>query len=178
MLNLPLGQLAFMNPWILTGLLALPLLWFLLRVFPPAPRLIRLPGAWLLEGLIPDEQTTSKTPWWLILLRSVLAALILVALAQPVVNPAQSLGISGNMRLVIENGWDAGQTWNRQIQVAEHLLDQAGRDKREIYILTTAPDPGQAEPSQQGPMTVAQTRTILRGLKPRAWPADAPAAAL
>ena len=114
MLNLPLGQLAFMNPWILTGLLALPLLWFLLRVFPPAPRLIRLPGAWLLEGLIPDEQTTSKTPWWLILLRSVLAALILVALAQPVVNPAQGLDISGNMRLVIENGWDAGQTWHRQ----------------------------------------------------------------
>lgn len=178
MLNLPLGQLAFMNPWILTGLLALPLLWFLLRVFPPAPRLIRLPGAWLLDGLIPDEQTTSKTPWWLILLRSVLAALILVALAQPVVNPAQGLDISGSMRLVIENGWDAGQTWNRQIQVAEHLLDQAERDKREIYILTTAPDPGQAEPAQQGPMTAAQARTILRGLKPRAWPADAPAAAL
>ena len=70
MLNLGFGNLAFVNPWILAGLLALPLLWFLLRVFPPVPRMIHLPGTWLLEGLVPDRQTTSKTPWWILLLRT------------------------------------------------------------------------------------------------------------
>lgn len=178
MLILPFGHLAFMNPWILSGLLALPLLWFLLRVFPPAPRLIHLPGAWLLDGLIPESQTTSKTPWWLILLRTVLAAMILIALAQPVINPAQGLDLKGSIRLVIENGWSSGQTWNQQINAAATLLDRAERDKLQVYLLTTAPDASQTEPSQQGPMTAAQAKTVFRGLKPRPWPSDFPAAVL
>ncbi|HEY8189650.1 MAG TPA: DUF4159 domain-containing protein, partial [Micavibrio sp.] len=170
MFGFPAGQIAFLDPWILAGLLALPLLWFLLRVFPPAPRIIRLPGAWLLDGLVPDDQTTSKTPWWLLLLRTVLAALILLALAQPVINPAESLNIQGNLRIVMENGWAASQTWAQQRQAADNILDRAARDRREVYIMTTAPDPGQTALTQQGPMSAAQAETILRGLKPRPWP--------
>ena len=33
-----LSQISFGAPWLLTGLLALPVLWLLLRVTPPAPR--------------------------------------------------------------------------------------------------------------------------------------------
>ena len=36
---LQLGPLAFAQPWMLAALVALPLLWWLLRVTPPAPRL-------------------------------------------------------------------------------------------------------------------------------------------
>lgn len=171
MTELALGQFAFLNPWILAGLVALPVLWFLLRVFPPAPRLFYLPTAWLLDGLVPDEQVTSKTPWWLLLLRTLLAALILIALAQPVINPAESLNVRGALRFVIEDSWAAAQTWPLQMKAADTLLDRAARDKKEIYILTTAPDAGQTEPVQQGPMTASQARTILHGLKPKPWPA-------
>lgn len=171
-----LGQIVFMNPWILAGLLALPVLWFLLRVFPPVPRMIHLPSAWLLDGLIPEQQTTSKTPWWILLLRTLIAALILLALAQPVINPAESLNIGGSLRIVMDNGWASGQTWRLQSDAARQLVDRAARDQRDIYILTTAPEAGAAEPVQQGPMTAAQAQSILRGLKPQAWPADYKAA--
>ncbi|MGZ9109289.1 MAG: DUF4159 domain-containing protein [Micavibrio sp.] len=167
-----LGQIVFMNPWILAGLLALPVLWFLLRVFPPVPRMIHLPSAWLLDGLIPEQQTTSKTPWWILLLRTLIAALILLALAQPVINPAESLNISGSLRIVMDNGWASGQTWQLQSDAARQIVDRAARDQRDIFILTTAPEAGASEPLQQGPMTPAQAQSILRGLKPQAWPAD------
>ena len=173
-----LGQLVFLNPWILTGLLALPVLWFLLRVFPPLPRMVHLSSAWLLDGLIPEQQTTSKTPWWILLLRTVIAALILLALAQPVINPAESLNLRGAVRLVIDNGWAAAQTWPLQTEAAKQLLDRAARDHAETYILTTAPEPGAADPVQHGPMTAAQAQTILRGLKPHPWPGDYDAARL
>ncbi|MDB5491769.1 MAG: putative rane protein, partial [Micavibrio sp.] len=171
MLNLPFTSVAFLNPWILSGLLALPIIWFLLRVFPPVPRMVHLPGAWLLEGLVPDRQTTSKTPWWLILLRTVLAALIILSLAHPVVNPAESLNLRGSLRLVIDNDWSAAQTWSRQVQSAEQYLDRAARDRLQVFILTTTPEPGQTDIVQQGPMTAAQAQTIVRGLRPRPWPA-------
>lgn len=173
-----LGQVVFLNPWILTGLLALPVLWFLLRVFPPLPRMVHLSSAWLLEGLIPEQQTTSKTPWWILLLRTAIAALILLALAQPVINPAESLNLRGGVRLVVDNGWAAAQTWSQQKEAAEQILDRAARDHAETYILTTAPEPGATDPLQHGPMTAAQAQSILRGLKPHPWLGDYKAARL
>lgn len=176
MINLMSGTLAFLNPWILLGLLGLPVIWFLLKVFPPVPRMIHLPGAWLLEGLVPDRQTTSKTPWWLLLLRTLLTALILLALAHPVINPAESLNIRGALRLVIDNDWASAQTWSQQIQAANQILDRASRDQLETYILTTAPEPGQTTISQQGPMPAARAKTIVNGLKTHPWPASYTAA--
>ena len=86
-----LGNLMFMNPLILWGLAALPALWFLLRVIPPAPKLIVLPTTRFLVGLIPDRQTSSHTPWWILLLRMLIAALVILAFARPVYNPAVAL---------------------------------------------------------------------------------------
>jgi len=48
---LALGSLAFAAPWILLGLAVLPVLWWLLRVTPPAPRRVRFPALRLLLGL-------------------------------------------------------------------------------------------------------------------------------
>ena len=32
-----LGPIAFLSPWLLAGLLALPVIWWLLRTIPPRP---------------------------------------------------------------------------------------------------------------------------------------------
>jgi len=42
-------------------------IWWLLRVTPPAPRQIAFPAIRLLLGLTPREETPARTPWWLIL---------------------------------------------------------------------------------------------------------------
>ena len=62
--------IAFSTPWLLLGLTALPVLWLLLRVVPPAPIKRRFPGVALLLGLIDDDHKTDKTTWWLLLLRT------------------------------------------------------------------------------------------------------------
>lgn len=167
-----LANIVFMNPWVLVGAASLPILWFLLRVMPPAPQRIVLPTARFLAGLVPDTQTPSRTPWWILILRILIAALVLLALAQPVYNPAQGLPGSGPIRLVIDNSWPSAQTWTTQIQAAEESLAQAGREKREIYILTTAPPPGEETPAQLGPLSYGEALPVLRGIKPRPWPAS------
>ena len=63
------------------------MIWWLLRVTPPAPRRIAFPAIRLLLGLAPREETPARTPWWLILLRMVLAGLVILALAHPLLNP-------------------------------------------------------------------------------------------
>ncbi len=48
---LSLGPVAFAAPWLLLALPALPILWWLLRVTPPAPRRIAFPALRLLRDL-------------------------------------------------------------------------------------------------------------------------------
>ena len=52
-----LGPFLFLQPWALLGLLALPLLWLLLRATPPEPKRFALPSLALLDDLKPDEET-------------------------------------------------------------------------------------------------------------------------
>src|SRR5919108_3264975 len=108
---LSLGPLAFAAPWLLLGLAVLPVLWWLLRVTPPAPRRIRFPAIRLLLGLVPKEETPAKTPLWLIILRMVLASLVILALAHPLLNPTARLSGSGPVLLVVDDGWAAGRDW-------------------------------------------------------------------
>ncbi len=75
--------LAFASPLILLGLLALPVLWWLLRLIPPRPRRIAFPPTRILFEIEPKEETPARTPWWLTLLRLLLAALIIIAAAGP-----------------------------------------------------------------------------------------------
>ncbi len=167
-----IGNLVFLNPWILSGLLALPVLWWLLKITPPSPRLIVLPTARFLAGLIPEKQTPSHTPWWILLLRLLIAALVIIAMAGPVYNPSAQLGKSGPLRLVIDNDWASAQVWDDETNTALQLLAEAARNNKEIHIVTTAPVAGEERPFMQGPVSASQAESIVKGLKPLPWPAQ------
>src|SRR5919199_6186206 len=109
---LSLGPLAFAAPWLLLGLAVLPVLWWLLRVTPPAPRRIVFPAIRLLLGLVPREETPARTPLWLILLRMALAALVILAVAHPLLNPQPRLASTGPVLLVIDDNWAAARDWS------------------------------------------------------------------
>ena len=84
-----IGPLGFTTPLLLLGLIALPILWLLLRAVPPAPIRRRFPGVALLLGLQDKDHETDKTPWWLLLLRMAAIAAAIIAFAGPVLNPQQ-----------------------------------------------------------------------------------------
>jgi hypothetical protein len=166
------GQLAFTTPWALTALLALPALYLLLRVTPPAPLRIVFPATRFLEGLIPKTQTPSHTPWWILLLRLLVAALLLLSLSGPILNPANPLSGKGPLRLVIDNGWSAAQSWNDIQSEAESLIKQAGRERREIYLQTTAPEQQDKPISLRGPLSESEALANIKSLKPLPWRRD------
>ncbi|WP_372886885.1 BatA domain-containing protein, partial [Shimia sp.] len=104
--------IGFTAPWLLLGLLALPVLWILLRALPPAPVRRRFPGVALLLGLQDRNSVAERTPWWLLLLRALALAALIVGLAGPVLNPAAPAE-DGQKRLAIllDGSWAAGADW-------------------------------------------------------------------
>ncbi|MGE3295318.1 MAG: DUF4159 domain-containing protein, partial [Geminicoccaceae bacterium] len=171
---LSFGTFAFAQPWLLIAALTLPAIWLLLRVTPPAPRRIAFPPFLLLARLISPERTPARTPWWLLLLRLLIAALLIFALAGPVLNPAPRLGGGGPLLLVVDNGWAAAKHWSQRIDLARELLLQAEREGREVMLLETAPDPD--ERVELKPMTAREASESLAGWQPRPWPVDRAAA--
>ena len=167
----------FAAPWVLLALPALPLLWWLLRVTPPAPRSESFPAIRLLMGLHAREETPARTPWWLLLLRMVAATLVILALARPVLDAGSTLAGSGPVLLVVDNGWASAGDWPRRMQAANTLLDRAERAGREVALLATAPDGSAAAPQATVPLPVADLRARVAALHPEAWPPDRAAAA-
>ena len=102
-------SLSFSSAWILAGLAALPVIWWLLRLTPPRPETVPFPPASLLLGLHAREKTPIRSPWWLTLLRMIIAATVIAALAGPVIKPVTSATQTAAEPLVVavDNGWAA-----------------------------------------------------------------------
>jgi len=168
---LTLGALSFAVPWLLVALVTLPVLWWLLRAVPPAPNRIVFPAIRLLFGLSQHEETPHRTPWWLLALRLVLAGLVILALAHPVLDPGQTLRGSGPLVLVIDNDWSAGQNWEARRETALNLIDEADRENRVVYIATSART-GTTTRTPLRPLSAAEARDRIRMLAPQPWASD------
>ncbi|MEL6980615.1 MAG: BatA domain-containing protein, partial [Pseudomonadota bacterium] len=127
---LSVGALGFLQPWFLAGLLALPLLWLLLRATPPRARRIAFPGVRVLLGLEDRERTPQRTPLWLLLLRMAAAALLLLAFAEPLLNPKARSASDGPLLLVMDGGWASAPDWAARRGAAEDALRQAAERDR------------------------------------------------
>ncbi|CUX36999.1 MULTISPECIES: DUF4159 domain-containing protein [Agrobacterium] len=129
----------FTSPYILFGLLALPAIWWLLRLTPPRPKAEVFPPLKILATVLKREETPSKSPWWLTLLRIALAAAVIFALADPVVNPRNnSIAGSGPLVLVVDNSWASAPDWERRVATAQALIGDAERADRPVSISFTA----------------------------------------
>ena len=169
-----MGALSFTSPFILLALGALPLIWLLLRATPPAPKRERFPAFIILRKLKNAEETPDRTPWWLLLLRLLLAAMIILALAGPVLNAPQTGAHKGPLLIVVDDTLAAAQQWRvRRDAIAEAAAEAAQTD-RQAFLLTTAP---QLVPAPLQPMSGEALEAAAAGLEPAPFFADRAGAA-
>jgi hypothetical protein len=130
---LPLG---FAEPLVLIGLLTLPVLWLLLRLIPPRPRRIDFPPTRLLLEIAPKDETPARTPWWLTLMRLVLAGLVIVAAAGPLWNPPLTTKTSrAPIAILVDDGWTAAAAWDARLRTAQDIIARAESDHRAVALI-------------------------------------------
>jgi len=157
--------LSFAEPFLLLGLLSLPVLWWLLRVMPPRPRRIEFPPTRLLFDIAPKEETPSRTPWWLTLLRLLAAALVIFAAAGPIWNPQTSLaGSHAQLMILLDDGWSAASSWDARMKAADELIANADSDRRGVALVPLS------EPARDITLMPSGTaRVALRQLSPKPY---------
>jgi len=167
-----IGSLAFATPLLLVALIALPVLWWLLRAVPPAPIRRRFPGVALLLGLKDDESQTDKTPWWLLLLRMAALAAAIIGFAGPVLNPQAERTGEGPLLILMDSSWASARDWGDRLDRAELLLDEASRAGRPAAIVQLTDLPAGDLPLQSANAWAAR----LPSLDPAPYLADYDAA--
>lgn len=170
---LALGPLAFTQPWLLGALALLPVIWWLLRATPPSPRRVIFAPLFILRKLVSPERTPARTPLWLLLLRLLIATLLILAMAGPVLYPRAELVPGRDLLIVLDDGWAAGPGWERRLQTLQALLDQAERQLLPVHLLRTAP--GRDGISLKHADASTLRREVADWL-PSPWPVDREAA--
>ncbi|WP_265517000.1 DUF4159 domain-containing protein [Nitratireductor luteus] len=161
--------LSFGAPMVLWGLLALPVIWWLLRLTPPKPQTETFPPLKILARVLRKEETPHKSPWWLTLLRLLLAALVILALADPVFNPREKIAVEGQaLAIVMDNGWNAAPDWERRVATAERLIVDAKESDVPVVLALTAEKPAQ----DIGPFNADTALERLNAAEPRPVPTD------
>jgi hypothetical protein len=162
--------IAFAAPAVLAALILLPVIWWLLRITPPRPRQEAFPPTRLLLEIARKQETPNKSPWWLTALRLALAALVIFALAGPILRPAADAlpGDSGPLLLVVDNGWASAGRWEEISATAKRVIARAGDSNRPVALVAGAEDTAQ----QMTPADAATALKHLEALEPRPWPDD------
>jgi hypothetical protein len=158
-----IAGIGFAHPWLLLGLLALPILWILLRAVPPAPRRQPFPAVTLLLGLGDDESLSDRTPWWLLLLRMLALAAAIIGLAGPVLNPESRQSGSGPVLVVLDATWAGANGWELTRDQISMRLEDAGRAGRPVALLRLT-DPDELQFRAAGDWLQQ-----LPGLDPQPW---------
>lgn len=107
------GSMLFQAPMALGLLIALPIIYFLLRVSPPAPRRVFFAPLRLLFDIEQKEETPDKTPWWVLLIRLLALIAIILAFADTYWSkspPDRKLGQNPSL-LLIDDGWASAANW-------------------------------------------------------------------
>ena len=159
----PLG---FAAPWLLWALLALPVIWFLLRVLPPAPIVRRFPGVALLLGLTDADSASARTPPWLLVLRLAALGVAILGFAGPILRPADRAVGQGPMLILTDAAWADGDQWPalaERLRDEVALADAAGRPLALVNLSEGATPPVPVF----GPAKLVQDR--LATAQPNAW---------
>jgi hypothetical protein len=165
-----LSALSFTTPLALTALLLLPVIWWLLRFTPPRPETVRFPPIRLLLDLVNREEQPDKTPWWLLLLRLLVAALLILAVSHPLYAPGRVGTLSSQpLLLVVDDSWAAARDWDKRREIMTEILDGAASAGATVTLATTTP---QLRPQSLEPASAGDAASRAAALQPRAMDPD------
>ena len=134
------GGITFLAPLVLIGLIALPIVWWILRISPPKPREQIFPPLRILEGVQAEEETPAGTPLWLLIFRLPMVALAVLALAQPIFQSTQA-ETQKRPAIFIDQSVFSAPVWDDMIDEAERLARAAQRDNLEVSLFLSESEP-------------------------------------
>ncbi|WP_412058170.1 DUF4159 domain-containing protein [Bartonella sp. DGB2] len=160
-------MISFNAPLFLWALALLPPLAWLLRSRLKKPQREPFPPFALLQKLTKKPTKASRhSPFWLLILRLLMLALMIVGLAEPLWRPQMATAPdNAPLVLLLDNGY-ATAHWQLAYDKANALINEAQSHGKMVYLVATADGKSQ----RNGPLSATIARQTLATIMPRPWP--------
>jgi len=166
-----LDNFVFLSPYILISALVIPVIWLLMRSLPPKPKTHIFPAFFLLKDIDNKASTAEHTPWYMLLLRSLLLLSFILAFADPVLNPVKNVSLPdrGSLMIVVDNDWASSVNWQLRKDRIADFIRLAKRNGNNVVIVPTAEDDKTGQIEILGEITAEEALRDIEVLKPHPW---------
>lgn len=154
-----MGSLTLLAPLTLLGLLALPLVWWILKISPPAPKKRLFPPVAILKDIVTDEETPQGTSLWVLLFRLLMVALAVFALSLPLFQQSDDEG-TAPLTLILDDSVASAPLWNDMLDDARQRLREAQTNNQDVILIV-------GETDNVDPVPASEALRQLRSASPR-----------
>ena len=128
--------IGFANFYALFGLLLTPIIWIIVKAFPPKPKSYNFSSLFLLEKIDYDAPKNQKTPLWLVIFRIFFFILIVLFFSKPFVKNNNFFGDEKYEKylIVADIGWSMAKDWNKFKELVQKIGQEAEKNKKKIHF--------------------------------------------
>ena len=128
--------IGFSNFYALFGLLLTPIIWFIVKSFPPIPKSYNFSSFFLLDKIDYEAPKNEKTSLWLVIFRMFLFILIVLLFSKPFLKSHSSVSNEKYEKYVIvaDIGWSMAKDWNKFKELVLKIGQEAEKNKKRILF--------------------------------------------
>ncbi len=129
-----LNIINFGNIFPLLGLITLPIIFFIIRFYPPVPKEKEYSSFFLLKDIVRKNSSKAKFPLWLLIFRLLLCLLVILFFSDPYLTTAKQTGNYKNYTIIADNGWSISNNWQNYKNIIKEISIEAENKKKEIHF--------------------------------------------
>ena len=124
----------FGNIFPLLGLIILPIIFFIIRFYPPVPKEKEYSSFFLLKDIVRQNSSKTKFPLWLLIFRLLLCLLVILFFSDPYLTIGKQTGNYKNYTIIADNGWSIANNWKNYKNIIKEISIEAENKKKEIHF--------------------------------------------
>lgn len=117
--------------------ISLPIIYFVLKSYPPLPTKYNFSSFFLLREIDMSAVTREKCPIWLLIFRLLLITLLIFFFSKPYLNKNPVAKNYESFVVLSDKGWSIGSIWNDYKKIVENIAFEAEKAKKEVYFYDT-----------------------------------------
>ena len=128
--------IGFSNFYALFGLLLTPIIWVIVKSFPPVPKSYNFSSFFLLDKVDYQAPKNKKTPLWLVVFRIIFFILIVLFFSKPFLKNNSSVNDDKYEKylIVADIGWSMAKDWNKFKEVVIEIGQEAEDNKKKYFF--------------------------------------------
>ena len=128
--------IGFSNYYALFGLVIAPIIWIILKSFPPIPKSYSFSSLYLLEKVDYNSSKNNKTPLWLLIFRMLFFILIVLCFSEPHIKNKNNLNTNQHDKYIIiaDIGWSMANDWAKFKKIVSDISKEAEKNSTDIIF--------------------------------------------